>query len=724
MAKRMKIRTLLLGVVFTLLFGGLIGRLYYVQVVEASELLNKAEAVWSQNRILPATRGTIFDRNDKVLAQDGAAYTVVVYPQIINNYGQEQEIINALASPLGLDDAEGRLKLSSLITRKRDNGEFYTQVEIRSEGWKVDSEIAELIADELEQNNLRGVRLLEEQKRYYPVKELASHVLGYTNKDGEAVYGLESYYDKLLKGQSGMIRYEKDGKSFELPDSKVIYEPAVNGYSIQLTIDENIQMYIEQALEKTFVEYNPKSITAVAVDPQTMEILGMGNYPNFNPNEYWDVDHYGVFHNDAIASQHEPGSTFKIVTLAAAIEEGYFNPNDTYMSGTINITGHTIRDHQSQGWGEITYLEGLKRSSNVAFVKLGYEMMGATKLRKYIDDFGFGVKTGIDLPGEINGEVSFRDSVPTEIATATFGQGRVAVSAIQQVSAISAIANGGNLMQPYIVKEIRDSDTEEIIQKTDPTVIRRVISEHSSKVVGEYLEHVISDQTIGSGRLAYIDGFRLAGKTGTAQKVIDGKYAQDKWVVSFIGYAPVEDPQIALIVIIDEPEMHGDYRLSSRIVSPVFKEIMEKSLLYMGASSHEQAKESFVTISSANSSVPDVNGMSLFGADNELRKLGLNPTILGRGKTIIDQFPLKDSPAARDQSVYLLTENPELIAVPEMTGMSLRDAFQLCGLLQITCEVLGEGYVTDQALNVIDGQRHLRLSLQPLRKLKLEDQQN
>lgn len=717
MRKKMKVRSLLIGAIFTILFVGLVGRLYWVQVVEATYLVDKAERAWSQDKPLHAARGTIFDRNNKVLAQDGSAYTVVVQPQIINSRDQQYEIVEKLAPILQIS----KEKLHSMITKKRENGDFLSQVEVRNEGWKIDSEIADQITKAIEANNLKGIFLFEEQKRYYPAKDLASHVLGYSTKDGEAVLGLEKFYDEKLKGESGLIKYDKDGKSYELPNSKVTYKPAVNGMSMQLTIDENIQLYIEQALEAAYEQYSPKNISAIAVDPMTLEVLGMANYPNYNPNEYWNFSGEGDFYNHAISSTYEPGSTFKIVTLAAAVEEGVFHPEDTYKSGRISLPGGVIRDHNRIGWGEITYLEGLKRSSNVAFVNLGYEGLGAAKFKKYIDDFGFGQKTNVDLPGEVSGAINFRNNIPTEVATATFGQGRVAVTAIQQIAAISAIANGGKLMQPHIVKAIIDPETNEIVESFEPQVIRQVISENTSRQVGEYLEQVVSDISIGTGRTVYTEGYRIAGKTGTAQKVVNGKYSEDEWIVSFIGYAPVENPKIAIIVIADEPDIQGDYRLGSGVSAPVFKEIMSKSLRYFGVASTPN-KESLVTLSAlVKSSVPDVMDLSVLVAANEIKKSGLEVETIGSGKTVMDQLPPPGTELAEGQRVYLLTQEPETISTPDFIGMPLRDAFQLCGLLQIGCQISGEGYVAEQQESKENGLRNVKLFLQPFSQFSEEN---
>lgn len=287
-----------------------------------------------------------------------------------------------------------------------------------------------------------AVDTVQGSKRYYPENKLASHVLGYQRKDGTAGMGLEAYYNKELSGTAGKLLYQRDRKGVPLQGSGSVYEPAQNGKNLKLTIDDTIQYYIEDAMQEAIAKYNPKTMTVVAADPKTMDVLGMATYPNFNPNTYGSTP-LEYFRNNATQSIYEPGSTFKIVTLAAAVQEKVFNPNESYQSGMIRVGGWDIRD-VSRNWGTLTYLQGVKRSSNVGFVHLGLDKLGGERLKKYINNFGFGVKTGIDLPSESTGAITFHTQYKSEVATASYGHGRVQVTPIQQVAAISAIANGGS----------------------------------------------------------------------------------------------------------------------------------------------------------------------------------------------------------------------------------------------------------------------------------------
>jgi len=713
MSREIKIRSFIIGGLFTLFFVIIGVRLYYVQVVQASDLVEKAARVWSTNNVLPSTRGAIYDRHGSVLAWNAPAYTVAVNPQLIAQRGIADKVVDGLAPLLGMESTNQYRKLREMVTKQRADGSYYVNVEVRNEGWKIDSSVADSIRQFIHENGIYGVYLLQDQKRYYPFDNLASHVLGYTDKEGNAVMGLEFALDSLLRGHDGKIHYEKDRLGYELPGRSAIYEPPVNGKSVRLTIDQNIQHYMEVALEEVYRTYEPISATAIAADPKTMEILAMANYPSFDPNVYWDFDSQADFFNHAISSVYEPGSTFKIITLASAVAEGLFDPDEPYQSGGIRVADAYIRDHNGRGWGEISFLEGFLRSSNVAFVMLG-ERLGGEKLRSYIEDFGFGQKTGVELPSESQGDVRFNLNYPTEVATVTFGQGRLTVTGIQQLAAVSAIANGGKLMKPHIVKEIIDSDTNEVIETFAPETVRQVISEEVAQEVGSYLEQVVSDER-GSGKLARIDGYRIAAKTGTAQKVVDGKYADGKYVISFIGYAPVEDPQIALFVIVDEPKIDS-YVQSSGVASPVFKEIMEKSLRYLGVEKGAgEITINTVQVSSVSSSLtaPDLITMDPLRAKESLEVRNLDYMVLGGGHKVIAQYPEPGTQISRTERILLLTEEKSAALLPELLGMSLRDAMEICTYLDIEVRVTGEGYVVNQYWKSEDGVTVLYLELEP-----------
>lgn len=706
----------------TLFFVGLLVRVYWVQVVNAEFWAEQARKTWIASDTIPQERGVIRDRMGRVLVDDATAYTVAVGPDMLDklerdfpSLGITERIVAELHEVLGKPVQD----LRKLVAKRNDKGELYQQVEVRNEGWKVDREVYERLSafrEHLRQLTGRkdvGLYFLEERKRYFPNGSLAAHVLGYESKEGRGIGGILQRYYEELEGKPGKIVYQRDGTRTQLPGGEVEVQQAVNGLNITLTIDRDIQYFIEEALKEAYEKYQPVGAAAIAMDPDTGEILGMASLPTFDPNRYWEADP-AAFRNNAIQALYEPGSTFKIVTLAGAVEEGLFDPEETYKSGSIRVANYTIRDHNNgAGWGEITYLEGLKRSSNVAFVKLGYEKLGADKLLEYISAFGFGSRTGIELPAEEAGAVTIRKQYATEVATATFGQGRLQVTAIQQLAAVAAIANGGKLMKPYVVKSVTDPQTGETVH-TEPVVVRQVISPETSRLVGEYLEQVVSDRQIGTGRNAYIPGYRVAGKTGTAQKVVDGKYAEGKYIVSFIGYAPVEDPRIVLYVVIDEPQ--DEMAAGGSVAAPVWKRIMEQSLQHLGIFPEQSARDAAAEMSSAagpvTAEVPDVTGMRVSEAKAVLRAKSFTAEVVGSGSVVARQLPAAGSVLPTSQRVYLLTEGKGS-GVPDMRGMPLRDALELCALLDAECAVQGTGYVVDQHAEQADGKWRVSLTLAP-----------
>jgi penicillin-binding protein 2B len=712
MTRRIKMRTLLIGGLATLFFVVLITRVFWIQVVNAGFWKNYAEVQWSKKQIIKAERGTITDRNGETLAMDIPAYTVAVNPRIINKYKIQAEVVEGLHAILGKPEDE----LLALVNAKdAKTGTLFAQREVRLEGWKVDLEVknkVEALQKKIkEEHNITdaGISFVNETKRYYPKQTLASHVLGYMNREGQPVTGLEALFNKQLQGEDGKLYYEADPKGIEVPKADKIYTPVKNGDDIKLTIDNTIQYYIESAMKEAYNSLKPISMTVIAADPNTMDILGMANMPTYNPNTYWEyADHPEDFANHALSSVYEPGSTFKIVTLAGAVQEGLFNPNEKYQSGSIRVPGRTIHDINRSGWGTISFLEGVKRSSNVAFVKLGYEKLGPQKLKEYIDKFGFGQKTGIELPGELKGTVNMQ--YPADFAAASYGHGQLLVTPIQQVAAVSAVANGGNLLEPHIIKSITDPNTGKTTT-TQPKEVRRVISSDKAKEVGSYLEQVVSDQKIGTGRHAYIDGYRVAGKTGTAVKVVNGEYDYTKQVVSFIGYAPVEKPKILVLVVIDQPQ-NSDLG-GGTAAAPVFKQIVSQTLQYMGVPKSNTTKQNAEANVSTGRKAPALSGKSLKEATGQLMDAGIAYETLGKGSKVISQFPKEGSPMEAGQRIYLLTEESKMMAVPDLTGASLRDAVEILNLMNIGVTASGEGYVVSQTeTRSKDGSRNVKLTLQ------------
>ncbi|MDQ0900150.1 MULTISPECIES: penicillin-binding transpeptidase domain-containing protein [unclassified Paenibacillus] len=725
MTKKIKLRSLLIGGFFTLLFVVLISKVYWIQVVEASWLLEKAEKKWETDRVINPVRGSILDRNNKVLAVEATSYTIALNPKMIDGYHIAEDVTQGLAEILKESDETKPTLVNKIRERatkmKPDGTDFAVYTEIRNEGWKIEKEKADQVRTLISelQTKLKlsakanvGINILEDKKRYYPGETLAAHILGYTNKEGEAALGLELKLDQTLKGVPGMLSYEKDGKGVELPDSKINFKPAQDGNNVRLTIDKNIQFYLESALAKVNDKWHPKSLTAIAVDPQTMEILGMANTPTFNPNVYWTIKDQSDFKNNALASRYEPGSTFKLVTLAATVEEGLFNPNEMFQSGMIRVQDRELHDHNRVGWGKISFLDGLKRSSNVAFVKLGVEKLTPPKLKDYISKFGFDQKTNIDMPNEVSGLIDMK--YPSEFATATYGQGKVVVTAIQQTAAYAAMANGGKLMWPHIVKDIVDPKTGKSIQSFAPQVVRQVVSEKTASMVSGYLEQVVSDQDIGTGKLAFMEDYRIAGKTGTANLVLPGEktYSTDSWVISFIGYAPAENPRILVTLIADQPDLGGNYHLGGQVLAPAFKEIVGESLQYMGVASNKQTK--MVAKEANKLKVPNFADVTAESAKATAKEIGLSLEVFGKGAKVVDQFPKAGTEILSTQRIYVAMQTVDEMPLPNLVGRSLRDAVETCSFFKVDCQTSGEGYVSDQATTGEGEGRSVTLQLKPL----------
>lgn len=734
MDKKVRSRTLTVGLFFTLFFLGLIARIYWVQVADKAWLMQKAEANWKDAEELPAKRGVITDRNGKVLAEDGTAYIVILSPRVIRAKSLEQDVTKGLAQILASSSdpaavSEMETYLRGLANKKiQGKDELLVEVEVQGEGYKIDADTKARVEELIEELKLKiklhneetgekqdtkqvGISLRETEKRHYPFNRLASHVIGFVDKWGKPVgYGLESSLDEILKGTNGRLERESDRKGIELPNGKMSYTAPVDGKNVKLTIDQNIQYYVENAIRQVYEKWNPRGVTAIAADPKTMDILAMANMPDYNPNKYWEAKDNSVFRNNAVSYTYEPGSTFKLVPLAGAMEEKMWGGNDIYQSGSIAVGGRVLHDHNVKGWGKISYMEGLLRSSNVAFVKLGVEKLGNDKLGEYINRFGFGQKTGIDLPGEQAGIVQMKYA--SEFATATYGQG-LTVTAIQQLAAYGAIANGGKLMKPHIVKEILDPETKEPVQTFEPEFVRQVVSEETAKQAGLALEQVIANQEMGTGRRAFIEGYRAAGKTGTANIVVPGErgYAEGKWLISFAGFAPVDDPKIVVVVIADIPDLKGDYHLGGEVTAPAFKEIVSQSLSYLGVTT--VASPDQLSRFESTATVPDAVGLAVSAAKTTIGQAGLKAEVIGNGAEVMKQIPLPDAKVSPTQRVYLMTQEEDAAHVPNLAGKSLRDALEICTLMGIKCKSEGEGYVVSQAVSGDDTNRELTLTLKP-----------
>ena len=527
-------------------------KVFYVQVFDYKKLSNLASDLWSRNLPIEASRGRILDRNGVVLADNVTTTSLVLVPNQIKN---KKEVCEKLAEILNVsyDEMKKHVFKNTSIERVHPIGR----------------RLSYEIADKIEALKFDGVYLLKEAKRYYPYKTLLAHVLGYVGIDNQGLSGLELQYDKYLTGEAGAIKYFSDAKGNKLTLSDVYVKPQ-DGMDLQLTIDINIQKSVERELDNVVNMMNPDMALAVVMKPKTGEVLAMSSRPTFDPNNYKNYSTEILSRNLPIWASYEPGSTQKIITTAASIEEKVIDIYNEhfYDSGGVTVDGARIRCWKAGGHGDQTFLQVLQNSCNPGFVLMG-ERLGKEKLFSYLDMFGFGSKTGIDLNGEGKGIIFPLSRVGNvELATTAFGQG-ISVTPIQQITAISAVLNGGNLLKPYVLSSVLEPETGNVMYQNKKTVVRKTISKETSKTMRYALETVVA---LGGGKAAYIDGYRIGGKTGTAQKVKDGAYLVNNYIMSFVGIVPSNDPEAVLYIAIDNPK--NTALLSSYTTTPIARRIL------------------------------------------------------------------------------------------------------------------------------------------------------
>lgn len=619
-------------VVIIFLFVLIIGKVFYIQVIDYDKLNDLASNLWSRNLPVKADRGLIYDRDGGVLADNITTTSLVLIP---NQIKDKKETTSKLAEILGVSYDEMYKHVNKRTSIER----------VHPEGRRLSYEVA----DKIRKLKLDGVYLVKESQRYYPFDTYMSHTLGYVGIDNQGLSGLELMYDKYLTGKDGAIKYFSDAKGNKLKLSEV-YEKPQDGMNLTLTINKDIQASIERELDNAVTKYNPDRVIALAMDPNSGEVLGMSARPNFSPNNYKKYTTEEINRNLPIWATYEPGSTFKIITLAAALEEGKVDlEKDTYNdSGSIKVENATLHCWKHGGHGHETFLEVVENSCNPGFVILG-QKLGKVKLFEYIKKFGFGSKTGIDLNGESTGILFPMDKVgPVELATTAFGQG-VSVTPIQQVTAVSAAINGGILYKPYIVKSINEPETNTVIKQTKKTVVRKVISEKTSEKVRHALESVVSN---GTGRTAYIDGYRVGGKTGTAQKVENGRYLVNNYILSFIGFLPADDPQVVVYFAIDNPK--GVQQFGGVIAGPPAKAILSDSIKALNIKKPSGGMEKeYQYTDKKYKTVPDVSGKSKKDATSALKDFKV--IFEGAGDKVTYQSPEAGSRIYEGETVRVFT---------------------------------------------------------------------
>ncbi|AIK36160.1 PASTA domain protein [Bacillus pseudomycoides] len=666
---------------FLLLFLLLLARFFYIQAtgtVHGQDLKKLAQDKHNKNGVLEANRGTIYDQNGHVLAQDANSYRIVAKLKGEKPVKDKEDAAKKIAGVLGTGEDE------ILATLNKDK----SQVEFGALGKNLTKEKKEQLAS----LKIPGISFVTEKARVYPNGDFASYVLGYAKPDDKGVakgkFGLEESLDKYLRASNGSVAYTGDRNGVSLDGGKQNVKPPKNGENVYLTIDQRIQGFLEDAMKAADQHYEPSMLIGLVADPKTGKILGMSSRPSYDPNK-GDIQYY---HNDPIANAYEPGSTMKIFTLAAAINEGVYNGQEYYQSGTYPVGNRKIKDHNGgAGWGSITFDEGVERSSNVAFAILGDQKLGPDRFRQYIHKFGLDEKTGIDLPGEGKNTIVFDQQI--QQVTTAFGQGST-VTPMQLVQAATAIANGGKMMKPYAIDRIVDPLTNKVELEHKPEEVGQPVTKETAEQVRQLLERVVTSPK-GTGNAYKIDGYSVGGKTGTAQ-IPDGKggymTGKENYIFSFLGMAPMDDPQLIVYFAIKQPKLK-DNEYGAQPLAEMFKSVTKNSLEYLKIKPN-QVKDSKKYVKEQQAVVPEVTGKTMEEAKATLEKAQFRPIIVGEGK-VKQQVPKATEKTLKGDRVFLVGDKP---LMPNIQGWALRDVMNLAKTLNLNLKPSGTGYVTEQSV--------------------------
>ncbi len=699
-------RTLFLLVVCGIVaFLVLVAKLYQVMVVQHDYYENMAISQQVRETEIAASRGTIYDTNGKILAKSASVDTIFISPAEITKYDEDPVLIaRSLSEILGVD-------YGKILEMTSDTKSWYKVV-----ARKVESDVSDQVRAFKEENNIVGVKIEADTKRYYPYGSLAAHIIGFVGTDNSGLSGIENRYDDSLSGSKGRVvrATDRNGTDMLFVDYEDYYD-ASNGENVTLTLDATIQYYMEKHLQQAVEDYDVQNgAAAIAMDPNTGAILGMASLGNFDLNDYQAVSEEAQaeidaaesdeeaaelrsaaqqlqWRNKALSDTYEPGSTFKIITLAMALEEGLVDDNSTfYCGGSTNVLGRTdpLKCWKTGGHGSQTLTQAIQHSCNVALVQIG-QKVGAQTFYKYAEAFGFlnltenmdatlTAKTGIDLAGE-SGSIwwsqnTFYDTENlSQLASASFGQ-TFTITPLQLITAVSACVNGGNLMKPYVVKNVTDSSGK-IVSANEPTVVRQVVSEQTSAKVREILEKVVGDPVDGTGKNAYVAGYRIGGKTGTSEKVAqDVAGGPKEYIVSFIGVAPADDPQIVILVLLDTPSNDcGVYISGGQMAAPTVGKMMADILPYMGVEpEYTDTEKTYM-----DKTVPNVTGLTVEQAKAALQEVGLNARVIGDGDKITQQLPGGSTVVASGSTILIYAgaePSAEQEQMPDLTNLTYETA--------------------------------------------------
>lgn len=604
-----------------------------------------------------------------------------------------EEVADKIALAVNMDKND----VIKIINKKFPNGLPYGAATLKRRVEKKE-------ADKVRDLKLRGVIVSADTKRYYPNNNFLSHVLGHTNSDGDGLTGVEFYYNKILSGKPGIRIAETDRKSKDLPYTISSYVKPEDGNDLVLTIDEMIQHFCEKSANQAMNDNGAKAVTIMVMNPNTGEILALVNKPDYNPNDPWQEGKSSeelqkMWRNRAVNDTFEPGSIFKVVTAATAMEENVVSEKDTFnCGGSITIGNRTIHCWKRTGHGLQHFPDILKNSCNVGFAELG-KKIGKENLNKYIQKFGFGKKTGIDLPGEAKGIIKKTENITDiDVATISFGQANT-VSSIQFMAAFNAVANGGRLIRPHVMKNVAyfdESQNKEVTTSSYKAYENKILDSNKMATLRGYLERVVSE---GGGKNAFIEGYHIAGKTGTAQKAGKGGYQAGKYVSSFAGMAPANDPKITVFVSVDEPDPGNYY--ASQVAAPVAKQLFNDIFNYLSlkpdATAEEVAKSMLKDIT-----IPEIRGLKKAESEKILKDLKLDFELDGEGEYVVDMNPKPGYNVKEGTKIILYTGTSsnynKIVVVPDIKGLSPEGASKLLNSLGLKFEYSGKGMVSEQSI--------------------------
>ena len=695
-------RVLAFLLAIAILFLALSGRLLYISIFRSKDYKAMAEEQWTNEIQIDARRGRILDRNNRELAVTANVFRVDLDLITLRKYIDKKdtdniEIAKLLAEALEMDEEKvlSRIELTYPSGNPANSATLIRRIEKEK-------------ADKVKELDINGVIVSEDTKRYYPNGDFLSHTLGTTNADGEGLSGLELYYNEELMGIPGVRVSEVSGNSTSNPYSETSFTPPVDGKDMTLTIDENIQYFVEKVAEDALKKHNADSVSIAVMNPNNGEILGMVNKPGFNPNNPYEGSEafkgkdesaklQNMWRNTIVSDAFEPGSIFKIITSIAAIEENIAGKDEVYYcDGSLNVAGKNIKCWKPGGHGVQNFNQTLENSCNVAFMEMGAKL-GAEKLNEYIKLFGFGTQSGIDLPGEATGIVkNVEDISAVDLATISFGQTNT-MNGIQFMTALNAVANGGDLIQPHIMKELshKDNNGTKIIDEVFvPKIQENIVDEKSTMRVKEALESTVSN---GSSKDAGIEGIKVAGKTGTAEKVDPetGTYGAG-YIASFAGFAPYDNPQVSLIVIIDNPK-NGEH-FGGIVAAPFAGELFNNIFNYISLNEGQlDAKDESVII-------PDLRGDKVTSAEKTLNELGVNCVIEGDGTFVTSVTPIPGYKVKKGDSITLYAgsrfdRNEKEIVVPDFRKLNKEEAEEILKSLGLKGEFEGEGEIKEQSIS-------------------------